>query len=147
MESEKKTYYLLSPGTASVQNPRPYYWSLDNGDTWIGVARGIYRKKHEADLIKEVKEAASLTELDWTKTPFRNDNLLTGWLSRDGRFYGCPDVFHDVIAYCVLGMKVGDIEGLGWARVHGTWFVCERRLSAEQRNWLQENGFTVYDSH
>jgi hypothetical protein len=147
MDIDKKTYYLVSPGNTSNDKKRPFYWSLDIGDKWIGVARGIYRDKHSEDLVKEVQSAYSLTQLDWSKTPFRNDNLLTGWLSRDGRFYGCPAVFHDVLANCVLGIKVPELEDQGWARVHGTWFVCEKRLSAEQRNWLLQNGFTVYDSH
>lgn len=138
-------YYLISPG--GTEGSRRFYWSLDNGDTWIGIARGIYRQKHERDIVKEVVEARHITHLDWKKTPFRNDTLSTGWLSRDGRFYGCPAVFHDVIAYCVLGVKVSDLENAGWVRVHSNWFACEQRLSAEQRNWLSQNGHKIYDSH
>lgn len=143
---EAKKYFLVSPGDAT-QRPRPFYWSLDIGDKWIGVARGVYRDKHEGDMIIEVAEARHLTQLDWRKTPFRNDELATGWLSRDGRFYGCPPVHHDVLAFCVLGTKVSDLENMGWTRVYSNRFTCEKRLSAEQRNWLSENGHKVYDSH
>ncbi|MBI5588152.1 MAG: hypothetical protein HY889_07290 [Deltaproteobacteria bacterium] len=143
---EVKKFFLVSPGD-STQKPRPFYWSLDIGDKWIGVARSVYREKHPEDIVKEVSEAHHLTQLDWRKTPFRNDELATGWLSRDGRFYGCPAVHHDVIAYCVLGMKVADLEEMGWARVYSNRFTCEKRLSAEQRNWLSENGHRVFDSH
>ncbi len=128
---EAKKYFLVSPGD-SAKHPRPYYWSLDIG---------------AKDLVIEVAEAHHLTQLDWRKTPFQNDELATGWLSRDGRFYGCPSVHHDVIAFCVLGIKVSDLENMGWTRVYSDRFTCEKRLSAEQRNWLSANGHKVYDSH
>ncbi|MBI5643750.1 MAG: hypothetical protein HY954_09790 [Deltaproteobacteria bacterium] len=139
-------YFLVSPGSSATQKPRPFYWSLDNGEKWIGVARSIWREKHEKDVIVESAEAQDLTELDWTKTPFHNDTLTSGWLSRDGRFYGCPQVNHDVLAYCVLGIKVGELEQMGWVRVYdSSRYTCEKRLSPEQANWLSENGYTVYD--
>jgi hypothetical protein len=143
---EAKKYFLVSPGD-SAQHPRPFYWSLDIGDKWIGVARGVYREKHAKDLVIEVAEAHHLTQLNWRKTPFHNDELATGWLSRDGRFYGCPSVHHDVIAFCVLGIKVSDLENMGWTRVYSDRFTCEKRLSAEPKNWLSANGHKVYDSH
>lgn len=94
-------------------------------------------------------EADHITRLDWRKTPFHNDRSTSGWLSRDGRFYGgCPSIHHDVIAHCVLGMKVGDMEDGGWARVYDSnRFTCEKRLSAEQRNWLLQKGHELSDSH
>jgi hypothetical protein len=139
-------YFLVSPGSSASQKPRPFYWSLDIGEKWIGVARNIHREKHDYDLIVESSDAEDLTELDWRKTPFHNDDLASGWLSREGRFYGCPQVNHDVLAYCVLGLKVGEIERLGWVRVYDSKrYTCERRLSAEQSNWLSQNGYTIYD--
>lgn len=139
-------FFLVSPGGSASQKPRPFYWSLDIGEKWIGVARNIYREKHDDDLVKEAAEAAHLTDLDWTKTPFHNDDLPSGWLSRDGRFYGCPQVNHDVLAHCVLGQKVGDLEKFGWVRVFDSKrYTCERRISEEQSNWLSQNGYTIYD--
>lgn len=143
-----KTYYLVSPGESAGEKKRPFYWSLDNGDKWIGVARGIWRPKSEFDIIKGAQDAGDLTELDWTKTPFRDDRLLSGWLCRCGKFFGCPVCFHDVIAAIVLGMKVAELEKKGWARVlDSRRFVCDHRLSAEQRNWLSLNGFKIPDCY
>lgn len=145
-KDEVKTYYLVSPGVSKLEKPRPYYWSLDNGDNWIGVARGIWRQKHSDDVVVESAQAAHLTCLDWSKTPFYDNSLLSGWLSRDGGFYGCPEKYHDLAAYIIIGLKVKDLENTGWVRVHdSTRYVCEKRLSAEQKNWLSMNGFKIYD--
>lgn len=137
-------YYLVSPGAETQgRKKKPFYWSLDEGGHWTGVARGIQRPKDEKDIVKEVVDADHLTQLDWSKTPFFDNSLSTGWLSRDGRFYGCPAIHHDIMAFCVLGMKVPELERLGWVRVHPGWFTCEKRLSPEQMNWLSERGFPV----
>ncbi len=151
-------YYLVSPGcelekgsrgvSPRKKNGREFYWMSDAGEKWEGVARGIHRPKHEKDVVKDIAEAGDITELDWTKTPFHDDTLRSGWLSRSGRFRGCPAVHHDVFARCVLGRTVGELERLGWARVLDSQrFVCEQRLSAEQKNWLLENGYNVLDIH
>ncbi|MBI5561367.1 MAG: hypothetical protein HY894_00735 [Deltaproteobacteria bacterium] len=145
---EVKKYYLVSPGESKHQKPRPYYWSLDNGDVWIGVARGIWRQKHAEDVVAGTADAADLTRLDWTKTPFHNNVLTSGWLSRGGDFYGCPEMFHDIVAYIVIGMKVKELEEAGWVRVYNSErYVCEMRLSAEQKNWLSGNGHKIYDCY
>ena len=155
---ELSIYYLVKPGVdkhriivpPGIKIPggaKDCYWMLDNGDKWFGVARGIYRPKHEKDIIKEVTKAMHLTRLNWNKTPIHNDNYFSGWLSRDGVFYGCPSWLHDTLAYCVLGMRVGDIEQTGWVRVYDhSRFTCGIRLSAEQRNYLSQNGYRVLES-
>ena len=148
ISATRTRYLLVSPGCQNHGRAEPSFWMTDNGDTWIGVARGIWRPKHSADIIKETVEAEDLTRLDWRKTPFRNDGLVSGWLSRDGRFYGCPSCYHDTLAYCVLGIKVAELEKAGWVRIHDTrYFVCEHRLSPEQRNWLSSNGYRVLDAY
>jgi len=149
-------YYLVSPGcelektrrNASGVKRREFYWMEDAGEKWAGVARGIHRPKHARDIVGEVAEAVEITDLDWSKTPFFDNTLRSGWLSRTGRFWGCPAIHHDIFARCVLGMKVVDLERLGWARVLDSQrFVCEQRLSEDQRNWLSENGYEVLDCH
>lgn len=145
-DDEMKTYYLVSPGTAKHEKPRPYYWSLDIGDKWIGVARGIWRQKHIDDDVVESAQADHLTRLDWSKTPFHNNNLPTGWLSRDGDFYGCPELFHDLATYIIIGMKVSELEETGWVRVlSSSRYVCVKTLSDEQKNWLSMRGYNIYD--
>lgn len=140
------TYYLVSPGLNKNDAKRPFYWSTDNGDTWIGIARGIYRPKHTDDIVCEACEAEDKSLLDWRRTPFHDDSLSSGWLSRDGRFYGCPSYLHDTFVMCMLGMRVKEVEAAGWVRVHNSSrFACEQRISEEQRNWLSENGYNVPD--
>ncbi|MBI5969681.1 MAG: hypothetical protein HY884_00795 [Deltaproteobacteria bacterium] len=141
---DKKTFYLVSPFHQNPSGRSHHFWMLDEGQKWNGVARGIWRPKHSDDLVTGSALALHLTELDWTRTPFHDNRLKTGWVSRDGRFYGCPEKYHDTLAFCVLGVKVADLETLGWVRVQDSnRFVCEQRLSAEQKNYLTQNGFRV----
>lgn len=141
-----KKYYLVSLGTYN-KKPRQFFWMLDNGDTWIDLAdQSAWKDKNEADIIAEAIEAEHTTDLDWAKTPLLNDKSISGWLSRYGRFYGCPSYHHDNVAHLVLGMTVQELENRGWVRVFDErWFTCQQRLSAEQRNWLSENGYVVHD--
>lgn len=148
MEMKNQTYYLVAPGCMEQGNRKSFFWSLDIGDKWIGVARNIYRPKHKDDIIQEAAEAGHITELDWTKTPFHDNTSSSGWLSPYGRFFGCPQIFHDLLANIVIGMKVAELERLGWVRVFDSQrFTCERRLSPEQRNWLSERGYRFTDSY
>lgn len=141
-------YYLVIPGLHISEGKTSSYWMMDNGDTWINAANSHWKEKHELDRVLEVVKEEHHTLLNWTKTPFYGHDYISGWLSREGRFYGCPSNYHDVLAYCVLGMKVPELEKLGWVRVYShNWFTCDHRLSAEQRNWLSESGHKVLDSH
>lgn len=116
----------------------------DNGHDWVEVGRSRNWEKHKKDEVLEVAEAEHFTLLDWRKTPYYTPEANSGWLSREGRFYGCPNYCHDVLAWCVLGMKVPELERLGWVRIYSeTWYVCSTRLSAEQRNYLSMSGHKV----
>ena len=140
-------YYLVSPLENNPEGANGYFWMTDNGDTWIGVARGIWRKKHPQDIIKEIIEAEHISHLDWMKTPFHDNTMTSGWLSRSGNFFGCPTYYHDIIAAIVLDMKVGDLEKTGWTRVlNSSRYYCEKRLSSDQENWLAERGYKLPDS-
>ncbi|MBI5236403.1 MAG: hypothetical protein HY886_09190 [Deltaproteobacteria bacterium] len=147
MSTEPQTYYLVSPVNNNLAHSRHFFWMLDTSENkWIGIARGIWREKHERDIVKETAKAEHLTLLDWKKTPFYDDKSRAGWLSRDGRFYGCPEVLHDTLAYCLFGVKVGELEKTGWVRVKNSYlYTCEQRLTPEQSNWLSGQGYKVIE--
>lgn len=146
MKKNLQRYYLVRPGSEKKKAAAPAYWMQDEGGEWVEAARSRNREKHAKDEVLEVAEAEHLTLLDWRKTPYYTPEGNSGWLSREGRFYGCPNYCHDVLAWCVLGMKVPELEKLGWVRVYSeTWYVCQTRLSAEQKNWLSLNGHKIFD--
>lgn len=148
MSEDKLTYYLVSPHFRRNEKPRPFFWMLDEGGQWRNIIKCLYREKHAQDIVREVFEAEHITQLDWTKTPLYNHDCVSGWLSREGRFYGCPSYLHDMLAACVLDMKVPDLEKLGWVRIYDhKWFTCSHRLNAEQRNWLSMSGYKVQDGN
>ncbi|MBI1912915.1 MAG: hypothetical protein HYS21_13060 [Deltaproteobacteria bacterium] len=141
-------YYLVALFDADSDSQEQFCWMTYNGEKWVNALNGNWKPKHKKDIIAEIVEVEHITELDWSKTPLYNDELISGWLSRDGRFYGCPSKYHDTLAACVLGLKVPELENMGWVRVYDhNWFTCQHRLSAEQRNWLSQNGHRVTDSH
>lgn len=145
-QEEKLIYHLVSPHMRRDELPRPFFWMLDKGEHWLNIVKSLWREKHPEDVVTETVEVYHITELDWKKTPLHNQGLVSGWLSREGRFYGCPSWLHDMLAHCVLGMKVAELERIGWVRIHNpNWFVCQHRLSAEQRNYLSIQGCTVPD--
>ena len=76
----------------------------------------------------------------------------TGWLSRRGEFYPCDQWDHLNAGYGndFFGCRdESDMEERGWVRLWGVGqvpeFSNERRLSAEQRNWMSMNGFCLED--
>ena len=139
-------FYLVSPASPAGESPGVFYWMKDSGQSWIHFVKGVWKEKRAEDIIKEVVHAQDPFELDWSMTPLHNQDSLSGWLSRCGRFYGCPPNYHDKLACYVLGMKVPELESTGWVRVNDSrYYTCQKGLSAEQRNWLSGRGYRLYE--
>ena len=72
----------------------------------------------------------------------------TGWLDRSGRFYLCEMWEHSGVP-SEMGCTDSELEERGWVRLWGVGespeFSSERRLSAEQRNWMSRMGFCLED--
>lgn len=140
-------YYLVALYDPESDLHKPCYWMKDNGEKWHYFLRGILKPKHPNDIIAEIVYAEDPIFLDWNKTPLLDPESTAGWLSRCGRFYGCPINYHDQLAYYVIGIKVSELESKGWVRVRDSkHFDCETQLSEEQKSWLTHNGHKVYDS-
>jgi hypothetical protein len=140
-------FYLVSLGgdTCGSSEPR-YFWMRDGGDRWIHFVEGCWPFKNESDIIAEVVMTQDVTDLDWSRTPLFDSDSSAGWLSRQGRFYGCPEKYHDKFAAYVLGMKVHELESTGWARVlDSSSYAATQNLSPEQNSWLAHKGYKVYE--
>lgn len=142
----KHEFYLVSYRTGMPRTPRVSWWMKDAGGSWDHFIKGVLHPKNDDDQVVTAVKAACSTELDWTRTPLHDRGRVSGWLSRDGRFYGCPSNYHDKFAFHVLGAKVPELEQEGWVRIYfRNYYTCEKRLSAEQANWLSQNGHKIYD--
>ncbi len=138
-------YYLVSLAEDKDMTQRPFFWMRDSGDKWENFVKGKYPAKDALDIISKKVDIDEITDLDWSRTPLYNSEYKAGWLSREGRFYGCPAYYHDKLAAYVLGIKVDKLETTGWARIFGcNNYSSTRRLSFDQHGWLRRNGYTVY---
>ncbi|GMR04274.1 MAG: hypothetical protein BMS9Abin23_0166 [Thermodesulfobacteriota bacterium] len=140
-------YYLVCPVVDDSNEPGPCYWMRDGGDRWNNFVKGEWPVKKDNDLVKEKLRVGHVSELDWHETPLRDPSSSSGWLSRGGRYFGCPSYWHDKFAPYVLGISVDEMEAQGWVRVNDSkYYTCEKELSAEQKNWLAHKGYKIYSS-
>lgn len=88
-------------------------------------------------------------DLDWDKTCLDQPDSDTGWLDREGRWYGCLPGKHSLYARYVLRTTEPQLIDMGWIKVgmrminsRPTW-IAEKHPSAGQRNWLSKHGYNV----
>ena len=56
-------------------------------------------------------------DLDWSDTVVYNNYSKLGWLDRDGNFYGCDFVFHDLQCYLIHNSRAVELEKKGWVHI------------------------------
>jgi len=143
------TYYLVCPFEEGEGDDvtGTCYWMRDAGESWVHFVGGVWMKKKENDVVRDVVRVTDVSELDWHKTPLRTPLSSSGWLSRGGKYFGCPPNWHDKFAAYVLGIKVNELERSGWVRVNDSrYYTCEKTLSSEQKNWLSEKGYKIHSA-
>jgi len=139
-------YFLVSPSHFKDISPRPFFWMRDGGDRWVNFVKGKWPFKSDGDIVLERVKTSDMTELNWGRTALYDNKSSSGWLSRVGRFYGCPANYHDKFAAYVLGIKVDKLENTGWARILDySSYSTERNLSHEQNSWLTRMGYRIYE--
>ncbi len=139
-------YFLVSPHVEDDRSKKYFYWMKENEGYWLQFVHGIWRPKQGGDIIKLCARAEDTTLLDWSGTWLSRPESTAGWLNRGGRFFGCPSNYHDQLAAYVIGVKVSEAENGGWVRVKDSrYYDCLKNLSAEQKNWLSEKGYKLYD--
>jgi len=156
MDEGKTTFYLVE--NPRIKNSRCWYtkekypYNDEGGLMWSNFAGG-FMPFGEKDKIIETAEAEWFTDLDWTGTFLDDDEDGAGWLSPEGKFYGCPSKQHDLHAHYILKQTVIDLTTKGWVRIEEspnsdpdkyTWF-CDRRLTPGQRNWFSRAGYIIDD--
>jgi hypothetical protein len=98
----------------------------------------------EGDLQKSaLYEAADFD--DFVMTCYLAPALDNGWIDREGRFWGCHYHQHNRLVYDVLKKKAGEIERAGWVKVETYNWLCQTRLSPEQKAALRRIGRDAAD--
>jgi hypothetical protein len=147
----KQKWHLL--GTSYW--PSAAYWVRDVGSEsyWMNTVRGMIPKS-KSDTILDTAVVDDYAELDWSRTGYLMTDTTCGWLSPEGKWYGCSFENHDLVADLILKQSRRSLERAGWVIVSGrkrncpggySW-NCDTRLTPEQRNWLSHEGHTVKDS-
>ncbi len=63
--------------------------------------------------------AENWADLDWTGTILMDENYKTGWLDRDGVFYGCDYHYHDALGKILFGKSERELEQMGYIKISG----------------------------
>ena len=148
------TFALAVP----VDGGEPPFWyempEDKHADYLINLAGG-HIPQQCLKILKTV-QANDFQDLDWSGTLLDDPNQASGYLSREGRFCGCPSHMHISCATYHLGKSARELEEQGWVHIYGrpktdrdhefdiAW-SCSKTLSAEQRNWLVKRGYRVND--
>jgi hypothetical protein len=136
----------------SKNNRKPYWVTKSEnnyGEIWINM-HGGWCLKNEKDEILEVADYPNKDSfIDCHRKEVYsyliNDNSDLGWLSPDGRFYGCAWAAHEMVATEYFGKKDScELESEGWIKVFdsvdsGTPVYAERRVTEYQRVWLDDH--------
>lgn len=99
----------------------------------------------------EIVEANYLTELNWEGTKVLSDSYTTGWLSPEGKFYGCDYEYHDKQAFYVHAVSsLREMEDLGFIKLtkrrsfdEDILVLNAMRPTIQQVKWFKDNFIAV----
>jgi len=66
----------------------------------------------------EIVQAKTKEELDWNDTIILDKTLRTGWLSPEGKFFGCKEYQHGMQAKIIHNKDEFQLEQEGWIRIN-----------------------------
>ena len=96
----------------------------------------------------KVVEASDWTDLDWSY--LIDNSLLLGWISPDGRFYGCKYEDHAKVAELYFKKSERQLEKEGWVKVYyssanrsNIWYSEGLIVTEAQRIQLEKLGLEV----
>lgn len=128
------------------------WWEYENGYLYNRVG-GHHRADPDDEMWKysKVVEAEDWDDLDYSY--LLNPNSDLGWISPDGRFYGCSYSDHDAVAERVLKKTDALLESEGWIKVffdswnrERKWYSEDLYITEAQRIQLEKLGFDIDDS-
>lgn len=118
-------------------------WLEHENDFWWKRENGQRTRKYDFNIILETQEAEDFEYLDWSKCNLTDNTLESGWLSPEGKFYGCHAFDHDRVARLLLKMKPDAILRLGWVHITDKEESFSYKARTQQQiDWMYEQGFT-----
>lgn len=118
----EKTAIYYTPKTDGITFVKVdnYWWELDT-TTPLSSATIYNRmggKQTELDLTNaQIMEAQKWSDLDWKGTSVYDNKYQTGWLSPQGKFFGCDYTNHTSQAKLVHNLTEREMENLGWIKL------------------------------
>lgn len=161
-EDTMRTFVLVEQlGAMSGRASRSWYEIVDGDRNKLwNMAGGYMPCDEEFNKILKETQATDFDDLNWTNTCIdmlgHETRAGAGWLSRSGQFYACARRNHTSYAELILKKTVRQLDDTGWVHIYGPpsaptdaeaelpWH-CDKTLSAEQRNWLSQNGYEIED--
>ena len=122
-------------------------WLKDCGKMWEDVYGSTWPKRGDEHVLETVSlDADDFKRLDWKKSSFYIEDGTSGWLDRDGNFWGCRYGGHSALARWVIQQDYYEMEKAGWVHVDcaGGKGLSTFRVSGEptpaQDAWLEAHG-------
>lgn len=96
------------------------WWIYDettppNNATVSNLIGGRFTNKDISNL--QIVEALDYSHLNWLNTIVLDNSKKYGWLDRNGIFYGCDYVLHDIQAHFIHKSTRETLEQLGWVHI------------------------------
>ena len=129
------------------------YWVTEGfhekyGETWVNI-NGGWCPKQESDEILAMADFNTKEQfIDYYRQEIYSyliepDSDL-GWLSPDGRFYGCDWTKHSTVASEYFGKDDLELEKEGWVKIFrsvdsGEPVYCQNRLTFGQRDFIESH--------
>lgn len=131
----------------SSEDKMPYWWEYDdstpiNNATLHNMGFG---KNSGNDLTGyEIVESESWLTLDWNGTKVLDNSFNTGWLSKDGKFYGCDYEYHANQAILVHHSSEREMEENGFMKLTRTrkgepLVLNVENVTIKQYEWIRKN--------
>ena len=120
------------------------------GEIWINVIHGGWCTKNKNDKILKIADYPDKDSfIDYYRQEIysyliKEDSDL-GWLSPDGRFYGCDWADHEMVATEYFGRRDAcELEKEGWVRVFRSVetkepVYAQYKITEYQRVWLEDH--------
>lgn len=118
------------------------------GETWRNIHGGWCLRYPEDDILavdeaKDRKDFIDRNRKDIYSYLIKPDSDI-GWLSPDGKFYGCDYANHDIFVNQYFGKTDMEMEKEGWIRIFRGFeskvpVYCKFKVSTPQRIWLEDH--------
>lgn len=145
--SEVENWYLIQPEFWNEPS-----WVRDGGDKWHQGEGPAYFPKNDEKIL-DVIQAAHKEQIPAIHENLLSDTVKSGWITPDGRWFGCPSNNHDTVIHEIFGIRVGRAEELGFIRCYGMshgrmlWSNTSEyfRVTPKQKRALDKHGYIVDD--